>query len=75
MILWKVVTTWRCYQRHAGVALVQLAYRKGMEQELRAGFSRLLVASIGPSTSEALQEFEVPTDFSPSEAKTGNLRA
>jgi uroporphyrinogen-III synthase len=49
--------------------LFKLAYRKGMEEELRAGFSRLLVASIGPSTSEALQEFEVPIDFVPSEAK------
>ncbi|HEX8237851.1 MAG TPA: uroporphyrinogen-III synthase [Abditibacteriaceae bacterium] len=48
--------------------LFKLAYRKGMEEELRAGFSRLLVASIGPSTSEALHEFEVPIDFTPSQA-------
>jgi uroporphyrinogen-III synthase len=49
--------------------LFKLAYRKGMEEELRAGFSRLLVASIGPSTSEALHEFEVPIDFTPSQAR------
>jgi uroporphyrinogen-III synthase len=49
--------------------LFKLAYRKGMEEELRAGFARLLVASIGPSTSEALHEFEVPIDFTPSDAK------
>jgi uroporphyrinogen-III synthase len=43
--------------------LFKLAYRKGMEEELRAGFKSVLVASVGPVTSEALREFEIEPDL------------
>ena len=43
--------------------LFKLAYRKGMEDELRAGLRRVLVASLGPVTSEALREFEIEPDL------------
>jgi uroporphyrinogen-III synthase len=53
--------------------LFKLAYRKGMEEELRAGFERVVVASIGPTTSEALREFEVGIDCEPAHATMQSL--
>lgn len=53
--------------------LFKVAIKKGMEEELRAGLKRMVVASIGPSTSEALAEFAIAADLVPPQAKMGNL--
>lgn len=53
--------------------LFKLAEKKGMEAELRRALQKMVVASIGPVTSEALAEFEVQTDLVPEHAKMGLL--
>src|SRR6266481_130040 len=51
--------------------LFRIAAEEGIEQQARDGFSRMLVASIGPTTSEALEEYGVHVDFEPSHPKMG----
>ena len=53
--------------------LFRIAAEEGIEQQARDGFSRMLVASIGPTTSEALEEYGVHVDFEPSHPKMGLL--
>ncbi len=53
--------------------LFKLAAKKGVEDELRRALQAMVVASIGPATSEALDEFEVQTDLVPEHAKMGLL--
>ncbi len=47
----------------------QLDLREPMQQQL----NRMLVSSIGPTTSEALREAHVRVDFEPSRSKLGHL--
>ena len=53
--------------------LFQIAAEAGLEPQVRDGFSKMLVASIGPATSEALQEYGLRVDFEPSHPKMGFL--
>ena len=53
--------------------LFQIAAEAGLEPQVRDGFSKMLVASIGPATSEALQEYGLRVDFEPSHPKMGVL--
>jgi len=53
--------------------LLQIAAEAGLEPQVRDGFSKMLVASIGPATSEALQEYGLRVDFEPSHPKMGVL--
>jgi uroporphyrinogen-III synthase len=53
--------------------LFRIAAEEGIEQQAREGFSRMVVASIGPATSEALEEYGVHVDFEPSHPKMGLL--
>src|SRR5437899_503718 len=53
----------------------RIAAEEGIEQEVRDGFARTLVASIGPATSEALEEYGIRVDFEPSHPKMGVLVA
>jgi len=53
--------------------LFKLAGKCGLEQELCGAFERVVVASVGPTTSEALAEFEVAVDFQPEHPKMGHL--
>src|SRR4051812_21272490 len=53
--------------------LLQLANDLGMVDELRAGFRNVVVASIGPTTSEMLRNEELPVDMEPSHPKMGHL--
>jgi uroporphyrinogen decarboxylase len=46
-----------------------------MGSQLRDGMARALVASIGPATSETLQEFEFKVDVEPEHSKMGQLVA
>jgi uroporphyrinogen-III synthase len=51
----------------------KLAVKRGMEEELRQGFGRMVVASVGPTTSEALREWDVAVDIEPEHPKMGHL--
>ena len=55
------------------VHLLQVAAEMGQEQEAREGLSRLVVASIGPTTSEELREQGVGIDLEASHPKMGFL--
>ncbi len=53
--------------------LLRMAAEQGILEETRAGLARTVVASIGPTTSEALEELGFPADLEPSHPKMGNL--
>ena len=53
--------------------MLQVAAQEGLEQLLREALKRVVVASIGPTTSEALSACELPVDFEPSHPKMGPL--
>lgn len=53
--------------------LFKLAYKKGMEDEMREGLGRIVLASVGPTTSEALREFDLPVDLEPEHPQMGHL--
>jgi uroporphyrinogen-III synthase len=51
--------------------LFRMAAEEGLEAQVRDGFSKMMVASIGPTTSEALEEYGIRVDFEPSHPKMG----
>jgi uroporphyrinogen-III synthase len=53
--------------------LLQIAAEMNEEDALRRAFSRMLVASIGPTTSERLREFGIAPDMEPTHPKMGYL--
>lgn len=53
--------------------LLQLAAEAGLENRMRSALARVFVASIGPTTSEALKENGIHVDFEPSHPKMGVL--
>ena len=53
--------------------LMQIAAEEGIADAVRAGFQDVLVASIGPTTSEALEEYGIEPDITPSHPKMGIL--
>jgi len=53
--------------------LMQIAVREGIEAPLRQGLTRMVVASIGPTTSEALAELGIAVDLEPAHPKMGFL--
>ncbi len=55
------------------VHLLRVAAELGVEDGVREGLRRAMVASIGPTTSEALEECGVAPDMAPSHAKMGFL--
>lgn len=55
------------------IHLLQIAERLNLAEELRRGFERLVVASIGPTTSETLRARGLPVDLEPEHAKMGHL--
>jgi uroporphyrinogen decarboxylase len=60
---------------HQVVNMMRVANRLDLANQLRAGLARTLVASIGPTTSESLQEFEFRVDVEPEHSKMGQLVA
>jgi uroporphyrinogen decarboxylase len=58
---------------HQAVNLVKLAEGLNLIDELRHALSRMVVASIGPTTSEMLRECELPVDLEPEHSKMGQL--
>jgi len=53
--------------------LMQIAAEEGLEAEVRRALPRMVVASVGPSTSETLREYGIAPDFEPSHPKMGFL--
>jgi len=53
--------------------LFQIAVQMKSEEELRAGLERVVVVSIGPTTSEELERQGITPDFEPSHPKMGFL--
>lgn len=53
--------------------LFEVADRLGARERLLAGLARLVVASVGPLTSEALASFGVQADIEPAHPKLGHL--
>jgi uroporphyrinogen-III synthase len=53
--------------------LLRIAAEEGLEDRVRTALRRAVVASVGPSTSEALREHDLPVDFEPSHPKMGFL--
>jgi uroporphyrinogen-III synthase len=53
--------------------LMEIARAMHLEEEVRRGLSRAIVASIGPTTSEELRRQNLPIDLEPSHPKMGVL--
>ncbi len=53
--------------------LFQVVAEMNQEAAVRRGLSRMLIASIGPSTSERLQEYGLTADIEPTHPKMGYL--
>jgi len=55
------------------VHLWRIAHEEGLEDAVAAQLRRVVIASIGPTTSEALEEFGLRADLEPSQPKMGFL--
>jgi uroporphyrinogen-III synthase len=55
------------------VHLFRMASETGVEDGVRRALAGMLVASVGPTTSETLAEFGIKVDFEPSHPKMGFL--
>jgi uroporphyrinogen-III synthase len=53
--------------------LMQIAAEEGLSDAVRAGFKDVVVASIGPTTTAALEEYAITPDLQPSHPKMGFL--
>ena len=53
--------------------LLQIAEQRGMTDKLRAGLSRVVIASVGPLTTETLVAAGLPPDIEPEHPKLGHL--
>lgn len=55
------------------VHMLHVAGQMGIEQQVREAFPRIVVGSIGPTTSETLREHGIAVDFEPSHPRLGHL--
>ncbi len=53
--------------------LLQVSNQLGIEQEVRDGFHDVVIASIGPTTSERLRNLDLPVDMEASAGTMGRL--
>jgi len=53
--------------------LMRIAAEEGVADAIRAGFQDAVVASIGPTTTEALEEYGISPDLEPEQGKMGLL--
>lgn len=53
----------------------QIASERGLEKTLREAFRKVVIASVGPVASEAIEEYGLQVDFEPSHPKMGHLVA
>ena len=57
------------------VNLIRIAEEEGIAPQVRAALSKAFIGSIGPTTSETLEEYGLKADFEPSHPKMGLLVA
>src|SRR5436190_16894766 len=60
---------------HQVANLLRMSQQLGLEQPLRAALRHIVVASVGPTTSEMLRDHELPVDVEPEHPKMGPLIA
>ncbi len=53
--------------------VVQVAEQRGVEKEFRNAMKKVVIASVGPTCSEAVRECGFAVDFEPAHAKMGQL--
>ena len=58
---------------HQVVNLLRMAERMGVVDRLREGLSRTVIASIGPTTTQMLEECDFAADLEPRHPKMGHL--
>ncbi len=58
---------------HQVVNMLRMAERLNMVDQLRAGLHRTVIASIGPTTSQMLEECDIHVDMEPTHPKMGHL--
>ena len=58
---------------HQVVNLLLVADQLGVAREVRRQFDRMAVVSVGPATSEALQDHDLPVDIEPEHPKMGPM--
>jgi|JI10StandDraft_1071094.scaffolds.fasta_scaffold03593_9 uroporphyrinogen decarboxylase len=58
---------------HQVVNVLRMATELNLEETLRYQLSQCVVASIGPTTSEMLQQLDFPVDLEPEHSKMGHL--
>lgn len=58
---------------HQAVNMLRIAKQLDCETALRTALKTMVVASIGPTTSEMLQHLELPIDLEPEHSKMGHL--
>lgn len=58
---------------HQVTNVITVCQQLGLEKELQHQLPQLVVASIGPTTSEALRQHHFPVDLEPNHAKMGGL--
>jgi len=58
---------------HQAVNLIRMAENMGKQTELRLALRETVIASIGPTTTEMLQQLEIPVDIEPEHSKMGHL--
>jgi uroporphyrinogen decarboxylase len=58
---------------HQAVNLLRMSEQMGCESQLRSALDRMVVASIGPTTSEMLQHLNLPVDVEATPNKMGHL--
>lgn len=58
---------------HQVVNILRMAEQLGIGDAVRDAFDRIVVASIGPTTSEALQDNDIRVDVEPEHGKMGHL--
>lgn len=58
---------------HQAVNMLRIAKQMDCESALRSALKNMVVASIGPTTSEMLNHLELPIDLEPEHSKMGHL--
>jgi uroporphyrinogen decarboxylase len=58
---------------HQAVNLIRVTKELECEDGLRDAMKRMVIASIGPTTTEMLQHLEIPVDLEPEHSKMGHL--
>jgi uroporphyrinogen decarboxylase len=58
---------------HQVANMLRISADLGLEEQLRAAFKNMIVASIGPTTSEMLKQNDLPVDLEPEHPKMGHL--